>query len=356
MLRSVVRSFIATVALAAAASPALAQSASGDKAAANALFDEGKRLLAAGDTAQACAKFEASIKVLDQLGTRLNLADCYERAGRTASAWAEFREAGSLAEKRGDARSKFARDRAEALRPRLVKLSITVPPGSRLAGLEIKRNGVAVSAALYDTSVPIDPGKYTIEAAATGRQPWSTTIDASTAGAELKIEVPKLDASAPVKSEPVVPPPIAKANRPATGKSVPPAKSDSAAVTADVDRRSDAPVDSPARRKRHLISYAVGGVGLVGLGVGVVLGYEAKSKWDEAGKHCMGDICDRTGISINRDARSLGTTGTIIGGIGLAAAAAAVVIYVTAPSGTESAAVAVSPRPGGGVVSWTAQF
>ena len=84
---------------------AAAQSSSGDKAAADALFDEGKRLLAAGDTAQACAKFETSMKLFDQLGTRLNLADCYEKVGRTASAWAEFREAASLATKRGNRRA-----------------------------------------------------------------------------------------------------------------------------------------------------------------------------------------------------------------------------------------------------------
>ena len=70
---------------------AAAQDASNPKVAADALFGEGKRLLAEGDVDHACAKFEASLQLLDQLCVLLNLADCHERQGRTATAWAEFR-------------------------------------------------------------------------------------------------------------------------------------------------------------------------------------------------------------------------------------------------------------------------
>src|SRR5689334_898860 len=99
-----------------------AQSTTNPKAAADALFHEGKQLLAAGDIAPACARFEASLRLLDQLGTRLNLANCYEAAGRTASAWTAFCEASSIADQRGDPRAAFARERAAALSPKLVKL------------------------------------------------------------------------------------------------------------------------------------------------------------------------------------------------------------------------------------------
>src|SRR5258708_4033668 len=108
--------------------PALAAAQNAEnKAAADALFDEGKRLLTAGDVERACAKLEASLQVLDELGVRLNLADCHERQGRTATAWAEFRAAASQADKRGDSRSAYARQRTDALTPRLMKLQISVP-------------------------------------------------------------------------------------------------------------------------------------------------------------------------------------------------------------------------------------
>jgi tetratricopeptide (TPR) repeat protein len=111
---------------------AAAQNASDTKAAADALFDEGKRLIAAGNVDQACAKFEASLQRLDRLGVRLNLADCHEQQGRTATARAEFDEAALQAKERGDDRAAYARQRADALKPRLARLAISVPPASRV--------------------------------------------------------------------------------------------------------------------------------------------------------------------------------------------------------------------------------
>lgn len=334
------------------AAVAAAQSSSGDKAAADHLFDEGKRLLAAGDTAQACARFETSLKLFDQLGTRLNLADCYEKAGRTASAWAEFREAASLATKRGDRRAKFARDRAEALQPKLVKLAIVVPPASRVPGLELRRNGVAVPAELFDTPVPVDPGKYAVEAVAAGHKTWSSTVDASAAGGELKIEVPKLEAL------PAPPPDPAKGARRVEKDKVATTEPEDAAARPAHASRDEPAVDSGARRRRHMISYVVGGAGLAAIGVGTAFGVMAKNKWNQAGGHCVDNVCDPTGAKINADARSLGNTGTIIGGIGVAAAAAAVVIYLTAPSAqttVEHTSLRLLPN-GGGVMTWTSRF
>jgi len=59
-----------------------AQSAQ-QQAAARTLFEEGKRLLGEGKVEQACGKFEGSLKLSPKLGTRLNVADCYERMGKT---------------------------------------------------------------------------------------------------------------------------------------------------------------------------------------------------------------------------------------------------------------------------------
>src|SRR5215510_1345498 len=128
---------------------AVAQNTSDTKAAANALFEEGKRLITAGDIDHACPKFEASLQLLDQLGVRLNLADCHERQGRTASAWAEFREAASQADRRGDARK-----RVDALTPRLTKLQISVPSGSQLPGLTVRRDGETVPSEALGSPLP----------------------------------------------------------------------------------------------------------------------------------------------------------------------------------------------------------
>ena len=77
--------------------PRMLRAQAEDQAAARALFNEGRELLTAGRYAEACPKFEAARKLYASAGILLNLGDCYERLGRTASAWTEFGEAVSLA-------------------------------------------------------------------------------------------------------------------------------------------------------------------------------------------------------------------------------------------------------------------
>ena len=81
---------------------ASAQSADGkSQVAAEALFKEGRTLSASGHISEACPKFEASLHLDPALGTLLNLAECYEKLGKTASAWAEYRDAIPLARAAG---------------------------------------------------------------------------------------------------------------------------------------------------------------------------------------------------------------------------------------------------------------
>ena len=84
-------------------SDAWAQARSEDRVAAESLFTDARRLMQAGDYEQACPKLEASRRLEPGLGTTLNLGDCYEKIGRTASAWGEFRSAAAEAQKVGDA-------------------------------------------------------------------------------------------------------------------------------------------------------------------------------------------------------------------------------------------------------------
>src|SRR5690348_1000013 len=79
-----------------------AQAAS-QKATAEALFEEGRKLMAEGKVAEACPKFADSEQLDASSSTLLNLASCYEKLGRTASAWATYREAASLANANGRA-------------------------------------------------------------------------------------------------------------------------------------------------------------------------------------------------------------------------------------------------------------
>jgi tetratricopeptide (TPR) repeat protein len=80
------------------------------------LFDAARRLVKSGDYAQACPKFEQSMQLDDGIGTEFNLADCWEKIGRTGRARDLFLEVADAARATGEwDREQAARQRAAAL-------------------------------------------------------------------------------------------------------------------------------------------------------------------------------------------------------------------------------------------------
>src|SRR5579871_5749195 len=102
---------------------ASAQPSAGNQAAAQTLYDEGRKLMKEQKYAEACPKLEESERIDPSPGTEFHLADCYAHTGRTASAWARFTSlADSLKVSGQREREAVARARATALEPRLTKL------------------------------------------------------------------------------------------------------------------------------------------------------------------------------------------------------------------------------------------
>lgn len=139
------------------------------------------------DYASACPKIEEVAKLRpDGLGAKLKLAECYEGAGRLASAWAVYALVEPLAEKANQPdRQKTAHDRMEALTPKLARLTIVVPDTMRARpGLEIKCDDKVVERAQWGVPLPIDRGRHVIVATATamvrGEQPVVIETDGTT--------------------------------------------------------------------------------------------------------------------------------------------------------------------------------
>ena len=185
--------FGTTLGAALAVATAAPTASADDSAAAQALFDQAKKALAAHDYSEACPKLEESYKLQEALGTLLNLADCYERAGKLASAWSKFLEVATKARANGQAqRARIGRDRAAALAPKLSNLVVEVPPTSRVQALEIRRDGTGVGEAEWGAVIPADAGAHVIEASAPGRKPWSQTVAVSTGATTARTSVPEL--------------------------------------------------------------------------------------------------------------------------------------------------------------------
>jgi tetratricopeptide (TPR) repeat protein len=125
--KGAMRCFLGVALVISAAGPADAQP---DDAGATAdqLFEDGRELARADRWAEACPKFEASLRMDPALGSRLNLAACYEHIGELARAWRLYRESADLAEEAGDVKRRdYARAHAAALEPRLAGLAIPAP-------------------------------------------------------------------------------------------------------------------------------------------------------------------------------------------------------------------------------------
>src|SRR4051794_19141828 len=182
---------VALIAIAMAASPALAQDAQA-QAMGRTLFNEGVTLFNGGNFEAACPKFEASLKAYPGLGTRGKLAECYEKQGRYASAWAAYREVAQLAMRSGDpTREQVASARAKSLEPKLSYVTITLAPANDAPGLVIKRGAVELDRAKLGSAEPVDSGAVTIEVSAPGRKTFTTQLTAIQ-GQSSKFDIPPL--------------------------------------------------------------------------------------------------------------------------------------------------------------------
>jgi serine/threonine-protein kinase len=296
---------------------ARAQSAE-DKAAAEAAFEEGKRLMVAHAYAEACPKFAESLRRDPGIGTMLGLADCFEKNGQTASAWAEFREAAGVAARKSDRREALARENATRLEPLLSKVVVRLAPGADAPGLVVRRDGVEISHASLGAEVPVDPGVHAIAASAPGSMEWQITLDVVAKPGVQTVTIPKL--------EPAPPPPEA---------------------TAPTSAPAAAPASGDDGRTQRIAAIAVGGVGAVGVVLGTIFGLEAKSKLDDSNANglCQGNACLQQGLNLRQDAKSAATVSTVAFVLGGAAIAGGAVLWFTAPTAAGGVNVGLAPAP-----------
>lgn len=131
------------------------------------LFEEGRTLLSQGRTGEACERFAASEKLSHAGGTIMNLAECWLKIGRTASAYGRFREAASLARAAGKTDIEtMANQRADAIQKDLAYLSLSIDGDA-----DVRRDGEPLPREAWG-DVPVDPGEHVVEASRPGFATW----------------------------------------------------------------------------------------------------------------------------------------------------------------------------------------
>ena len=232
-----------------------------DESPARTLFKEGRALAAEGKYAEACPKFEASLRLDVGVGTQFNLADCWEHVGRPASAQKLFLGAAASAKASGQPdREQVLRDRAAALEPRISKLVIEV--SDKNPKLTVKRDQLPLGPDELGKAIAVDPGSYEIVAKAPGKKAWKKTVEVTAGTTVVTVEVPALEDDAP---EP--------------------------ASTSDKPQPKLAP-DAPAAPAAALHSgpnyraLGLGAFGVVSLATGTFFGFRYKNANDDAKAIC----------------------------------------------------------------------
>lgn len=304
-----------SVSLAFPAATARADPSVEDRALAASLFKEGKALMP-DDTADpvearrkalaACPKFEESQRLDPSSGTILNLASCYEKIGRLASAWTTYADAVVFAKRDGRAdRIAFAKERIAAIEPILSRLVVVVPVEADVPSLEIRCDGRPLRRPSWGHAMPVDPGGHVVEASAPGKRTIRRMVSVGTSSDVQTLTIDRL---------------------------------------VDVPMQQDAPTSAAASTSS---AFVLGGAGVAWLGVGTYLGLRALSKRRESDVECAGTRgCTSRGVSLNDQARTFADASTASFAIGLAGMGVSAYLFLSSRSAPALAAPATGIERG----------
>ncbi len=287
--------------------------------AAEALFSQGIALLDAGFVEDACNKFQASQKLDPGVGTLLHLADCYEKAGRFASAWRAFDDATQLAAEREDSeRQQVAEVRAAALSARAPKLRLAAPQSKLPDGYRLKLDGVPIELDEWSSEHMLDAGPHTIEGSAPGYESRSDEVLLVNDAEAILLRLPTLKRKA------------------VAAEAVP--------VSQPAATREPAPSSSAGRTWGYLIATA----GALSLGTGGVLAILAVNEKGKTDDDCTGNVCQNPdAVSRRADAKRLADLATIFTVAGAITSVGGLGLIIASPSGgvpSAEAGVSLSVR------------
>jgi hypothetical protein len=308
---------------------ALGTAQSSDPAAARAQLQQGYALKQQGKCDEAVPHFLESVRLDRQPKALLNLADCEEKLGKLATAQAHFVEARDLAKAQGNDQLKgVAEQHLQALEKRMPKLVVRVAkdaPGNTI----VLRDGVELGRVSLNVPLPTDPGRHTVVVRVDNieRKYDVTLTEAETK--EIEVSPKGGETTAPTN------PPRDSSSSTSIGRP----SSDSASPSTEPKRdrpTDDAQAGSTGVPALRIGGFALGGLGVAGIVVGAISGFNARSKSSEAEGVCPTTGCGSEAhaqFEALRDeaiqARTLSIVGFAVGG---AALVGGTILVLTNPS------------------------
>lgn len=239
----------------------------------------------------ACPLLKQSHALDPSSGTLLNLGDCYEQLGLTASAYRAFEEAKALSVSSGKSdRASVAEVRMRKLAKVLRRLNVVLP-ADRPQSLVIRLDGEPLAISSEPTELIVDPGAHELQASAPGYVESRISVTAPEPGLTTLVSVPPLTPLSSVTS-----------------------------ASSDDGRAAPSRVSG-----RQIAAMITGGIGVVGVVVGSVFGLSSRAKHEQSDRYCSGNVCrDQRGVELMNEARSAGNASTVsfvVGGVALGTAA-----------------------------------
>jgi hypothetical protein len=308
--------------------------------AAEALFREGRALIAKRDYAAACPRLEESLRLDPAPGTLFNLARCYELDGRLASAWRAYGEvAAAMAATHQRERERVARERLSEIEPRLSFLVVQLegdPDARARVGAHVTIDDRELPASDLGQRLPVDIGEHVVALAVEGRRRREERVLVRANAETIQVRLPWIQDEARTRA--ADPPSAAVPHSPEPLPSrdgLLPALSARGVVVAGRDEHG--------LGGRRIAALTLFGSSLVAAGLGGYFGWQAFRLADESRSGCTNRGCTNgTALQEASDSHTAGDASTVSFAAAGVLAATGAILWLT---GSQSVVVAPGPSP-----------
>lgn len=259
-----------------------------------------------------CESLEAMLVMQPEPRLRVELAECYAQLGRSASAWAQYREAAAAAhDTTATELETLARSRAKALEAELSYVTVNTWKGQEVV---VTQDGSPIDDTVLGTAIPLDPGSHVIAASAPGKRGWSRRIELGSHGDHVQVAVPVLPDDVSFSADLRTAPPALP--EPASG------------VVGDSVQRT--------------LGLIAGALGIAGVATGTLFGVKAAADWSDTKEQCKAfPYCGEEGARLAQQAKTSALISTIGFATGVAGLSGGALLWFTAPRTQERTATTV---------------